>query len=235
LEYGDYDPFYAGRANAYARAKDHDRALADLTKALELAPQAPSVLADRAGVFARMDRLEEAVRDLELASKLDPGESNVAKVRDWLSGALTHRGYELQKSGRYDDAIAEFSTAVRINPAGHEAYYWRARAHAQKGKFDLAESDLTQAVRLNQRYFEAYQTLDWVLARDRRWDEVVAHWNTFIQLEPKNANAYLERAGAFRRKGDMASAVADLKKSCDLGNGNACQIVERQGGRGGVK
>lgn len=232
LEIGEYAEFYASRADVYERMKEHGKALADTNKALELYPQDPSVLADQASVLIKLERLDEAVSDLELASTLDP--ANVDNLRNRLSISLTHRGYELERGGRYDEAISQFNAAAKLNPSGHETFYWRARAYADKGKFDLAEADLDQAVRLNPRYFEAYKTLDWVLARDHRWDEVVAYWNKFIQIEPDNANAYVERAGTFRHKGNMAAALADLKKACDLGNGNACQIHDRASGRSGA-
>ena len=73
--------------------------------------------------------------------------------------------------------------------------------------------------------------LDWLLGKEGRWDDVIARWDRFIALEPKNANAYLERAGTHRHKGDMRAALADLKSACDLGNGNACQILASQAAR----
>ncbi len=234
IQNGESPEFYADRADAYMRIKDYGKALVDTHKALELYPQNPSVLADQAGALAKLGRIGEAISDLELVTRIDPGETSVENIRDWLSDLLIRQGYELQRDGKYDEAILQFNSAEKLNPARYQAFYWRARVYAHKGRFDLAEADLNQAIRLNPRYFEAYQTLDWILARDRRWDEVVSHWNRFIQIEPGNANAYIERAGTFRHKGNMVAALEDLKKACDLGNSNACQIHNREASRIGA-
>jgi tetratricopeptide (TPR) repeat protein len=61
------------------------------------------------------------------------------------------------------------------------------------------------------------------------YGKALADANAALALYPQSpsVNAYLERAGAFRRKGDMPAALDDLKTACRLGNGNACQFYER--------
>jgi hypothetical protein len=41
-------------------------------------------------------------------------------------------------------------------------------------------------------------------------------------LEPDHPRAYLERSGTYYHKKDFANALKDLKKSCELGNKEAC-------------
>jgi tetratricopeptide (TPR) repeat protein len=226
LEAGEYATFYADRADAHIKMKDYGKALADANAALALYPQSPSVLADRARAFSGLGRFEEAAADLEAAAKLNPAEKSLASIRDWLAGKLAADAYEAQKRGRYDESLALFGKALKIDPKRPETYYWRGRTYIQKGRLELARSELEEALQFNPHYFEALQSLDWVLAQTQRWDDILTHWNRFLRDEPDNANAYLERAGAFRRKGDMPAALDDLKTACRLGNGNACQFYE---------
>ena len=51
---------------------------------------------------------------------------------------------------------------------------------------------------------------------------MLAFLNRFLELEPEHARAYLERAGTYHHKGEVAKSQADLKRSCDLGNPEAC-------------
>lgn len=53
-------------------------------------------------------------------------------------------------------------------------------------------------------------------------DRIVQYWNQFIELEPDHPRAYLERSGTYYHKKDFANALKDLKKSCELGNKEAC-------------
>jgi len=227
LATGEYSQFFADRADAYRRMNDSAKALADANASLDLYPQVPEVLGDRARALIDLGRIEEATADMELALKLDPGEKSLKSVRKWVAEKFTSDAYEAQKRSHYDEAIALFGKALNIDPERHETYYWRGRTYAQKGKPDMAQSDLEEAIRLNPHYFEAHQSLDWVFAQTQRWDDIIALWDRFLREEPDNANAYLERAGAFRHKGDMPAAVNDLKTACRLGNGNACQYLER--------
>ncbi len=51
-----------------------------------------------------------------------------------------------------------------------------------------------------------------------------------LALEPENAEAHLERGGAYHHKGDAAEALADARTACDLGLAKACTIARRHGG-----
>jgi tetratricopeptide (TPR) repeat protein len=235
LEAGEYNQFYTDRADAYNRMKQYDRALADANQALQLYPQAPETLAERARTLVELGRLDEAKRDLALAWKIDPGTGRLKTTRAWLASKLVRQGWELQKQGDYDKAIADLNEAVKADPAHAEALYWRGRTHEIRGDLNQAQADLEGAIRLNPRYFEAYRSLDWVLGRSNRWDEIIANWNRFLELESNHADAHLERAGTYRRKGNNVAAMQDLKKACDLGSAKACEIVARERGASTAK
>lgn len=103
----------------------------------------------------------------------------------------------------------------------------RAYAHALAGDLGLAYKDALQAIEYDPHDLEAYRQLDYLLVRQRRFDEAIEHWNRFLALEPENARAYFERAGTYQRKGDMPNALADLERAADLGNEEAKELMER--------
>jgi hypothetical protein len=61
----------------------------------------------------------------------------------------------------------------------------------------------------------------------KQWEEIMRHWNVFLELEPDHAEAYFERSGTHYHNGDMQSAKADLQKACELGHQKACQQYEK--------
>jgi tetratricopeptide (TPR) repeat protein len=73
----------------------------------------------------------------------------------------------------------------------------------------------------------AARSADHLLARQKRWDEILEIWNRYISRQPPNADAYYERGGTHFQKGDMAAARADATKACELGKAQACEMVER--------
>ena len=94
-------------------------------------------------------------------------------------------------------------------------------------RFNLALADCRRAIEEDPQRFDAYRMIDSLLARDRRWGEIIDYWSRYLALEPDNADAYLERAGTYRQKGAMELAIADLKQSCDLGNKKACELYKK--------
>ena len=64
--------------------------------------------------------------------------------------------------------------------------------------------------------------VDYLLAREKRWDEILLYWNSFLRTNPANADAFYERSGTYYHQGNLQKAIADLKKACDLGHRQAC-------------
>ena len=85
--------------------------------------------------------------------------------------------------------------------------------------------DFEAAIRLDPHHFESYRNVDYLLAKRGDWDGVIRHWTQYVELEPMNGRAYLERGGAYNRKGDRPAALADAKRACDLGTREACGIM----------
>ena len=141
---------------------------------------------------------------------------------------LVMEGYRSGRENRQDEAVALFTRAIQLDPASAEAHYQRAAVFARRGSYEEAKADLKRVIKLDPRHFESHRLIDWLLARQGAWDEIIAYWDRFIALEPNNAPAYLERAGAYRHKGDMQRALADLDKACGLGNQPACAIQRRR-------
>lgn len=141
---------------------------------------------------------------------------------------LVMAGYRSGQENRPDEAVALFTQAIQLDPASAEAYYQRAAVYARRGSYEEAKADLKRVIKLDPRHFESHRLIDWLLARHGAWDEIIAYWDRFIALEPNSAPAYLERAGAYRHRGDMQRALADLDKACGLDNQQACAIQRRR-------
>lgn len=70
-------------------------------------------------------------------------------------------------------------------------------------------------------------SLDRKLSGKRRFDIIVDLWTSFIEDNPGEARAYLERGGAYYHLGKMDEAVSDAQAACDMGLPEGCALVER--------
>lgn len=95
------------RAGAHFRSGQTDDAIADISRAIELAPDNATVY--RARGMMRNARFEHelALADLDKALELAPGDI----------GALRHRAYAYEALGQDDKAMADFNAILAKDPA----------------------------------------------------------------------------------------------------------------------
>jgi tetratricopeptide (TPR) repeat protein len=67
-----------------------------------------------------------------------------------------NRGAAFMAKGDYDQAIACFDKAIRIEPRFAEAYCNRGTAYYEKGQYDAAISDFSRAIEIEPGFAEAY-------------------------------------------------------------------------------
>ena len=62
---------------------------------------------------------------------------------------FAHKGLKLYKESKFEEAIAEFSRAIEINPKYANAYMRRGICYHDTKKYDLAVADYDKAIIIN--------------------------------------------------------------------------------------
>jgi len=131
------------------------------------------------------------------------------------------RGGDLKCTGGTDEAIADYTEALRLNPNFVDAYVNRGLAWSSEGEDDKAIADLTQAIRLSPTSAYAYCARGSGFRKKGDIDSAIADYTEAIRLDPNFARAYNVRAwiaascqDAKYRNGK--NAVADATKACEL-------------------
>jgi len=126
------------RGNAYVRLRRYDRAVADYSAAVRLAPKYANAYFNRALVQARLKRYPGAMRDVNQVIRLRPKQARAYLLRGAIYG----------QTNRYRLALRDLSWAIRLEPKNGRAYALRAVTYQKLGQAAKARADLERARRL---------------------------------------------------------------------------------------
>jgi tetratricopeptide (TPR) repeat protein len=137
------------------------------------------------------------------------------------------RGVRLVDHKNYDEAIAAFDVALKINPKLTSALRDRGHAYTIKGNYKKAFDDFRAAFQ--------FTPLDPLLLtyRARGFSETnqfnlaLADCNQAIHLDPALAKAHVMRGIVFGYKGDHVRAIADYSKAIQIDRRYAGAYVNR--------
>ncbi len=96
---------------------------------------------DGENVASAMDAKEQEISCLAMADK-------VSQFSPQLAQLYHGRGLHCRGEAKYDDAIADCTVAIGLDPSLAKAYANRAVAYGMKGDNDKAIDDFTEAIRL---------------------------------------------------------------------------------------
>lgn len=129
---------YQGRAVAYFNLKNNDAGLADLTKALELAPKIVALWGMRSDFYMSVQKYDSALTDINKILEISPNNQT----------ALYRRAQIYSRTGKKDLAIADLKTILAANPN---------QAEAKKTLAQLQPADEKPARYVNDKYKIAFQ------------------------------------------------------------------------------
>ena len=116
-----------------------EQQISDLDKAIELAPMNPMIYRQRAGVYQRIGKLDEATKDLRKVIELD--DDNI--------DALGSLAESLARLDRFEEAIKLANEAIKTEPDSSAGYELRARIYVMQEDGAKALADLSKAIELN--------------------------------------------------------------------------------------
>lgn len=116
-----------------------------------------------------------------------------------------------------DQAIDNYTEAIRIKPDAADAFDGCGLAYYRKGSNELALADFNEAIRLNPRLAEAYNNRGSL--RQNVWRQTaraIADYDEAIRLQPDDADAFHNRGLSHGVNGDIEQAMADFSAAIRL-------------------
>ncbi len=206
IEIEPNDPLaHYNRGIARRESGDYSGAIADFDRCRLIDPMLPGIWEARGVARARKGDLEAALLDFDAAIAERPRAemyNNRANVHDQL--------------GQTEKALADFESALGLDPDLTEAYINRARMRNMNRDYEGAIRDSTRAIEL-----KPAAVLPWI-HRGRaysfraEWQRSIDDFTQALLLDPKNAEV-LQRRGLSRAHArDLTEADRDFTASLQL-------------------
>jgi len=191
---------YIYRGDVYAAKGELERAVADYGEGIRLQPSNGSYHLKRGVTLLEIGDLDGAIGDLTLA------------INVILSAAAYHnRGLALAMKGAINEAISDFSDALRLMPDLAAAYVGRGNAYAIEGSHDQAIADYSQAIRLRPEDAAAYVARGQVYVALGEIGQAIIDYTSAIQMWPTDPIAYYQRGQALLNQGEREKAITDFE------------------------
>lgn len=209
----EYSKSFYFLAKIYSDSKELDNSLLEIDKAIKLKPNEIPYLTLKANILNRINKFTDEIEIWTYVISIDANNDE----------AYRFRGSAYNLSKKYNEAITDFTKAIDIKNNDIASYFDRGLCYAELKKFDLALADINKAVEIDStQAFVAYNNIAYFIKFEQEdWDGAIEYFTKAIELEPKFAYGYSNRAFAKYKKNQLKEAFKDIRKSIELDPSNS--------------
>ncbi len=180
----------------------YDMGLKVAETGLKRLPRSASLVFEHGILLARLDFVDEAMKELKRVPELAPG-TDVAYIaaaqksifESNVDEAVRIAGEGIRKGNQHFMLLALYGEAVILSGV-----------ETRSQEFADARAALEQSVAVSPTYVSARISLGKLYLMEGRMDDAIAHLKVARELDPKNSAVYSNLAAAYRRRGETARA-----------------------------
>jgi tetratricopeptide (TPR) repeat protein len=133
-----------------------------------------------------------------------------------LADSYVDRGSVYFRKSNYDQAIADFDIATRIDPKYFRPFLNRGIAYNNKHNWDRAIEEYDQALRLEPKFAIIYLYRGRAYRAKGQLDRSMQDYNTGLQLDANNSVFFLERSYIYIDAKNFDAAIRELDQALRL-------------------
>jgi tetratricopeptide (TPR) repeat protein len=130
--------------------------------------------------------------------------------------AHVNLAFALERQGRFDEALAEYREALRLEPRSYQIHNSYGNLLGKMGRPDEALAEYREAIRLNPKIPFLHSNLGAELAGLGRFDEAMNAFTNAAQLDPVSPWPHFQMARGLLQQGRDAEAIAKLHEALRL-------------------
>jgi len=242
IELGAYNSTvgYCNRAVANIRMGNSNKALSDLSIAIELDKNCTYAYYGRGVVYMDLNNFSLAVINFSQALEINPnlkeayynrgnsyrslGEleksildyDKAIELDDSYVDFYYNRGVSYSDLGNFEEALKNYNAVLQMDENYVLAYNSRGNLYKKLGNKDAAFQDYLKAVELDSEYCMPHYNLGLLYVGLGEVENGIVEYNKAIQLNPKYSKAYYNRGNAHLLLNQTDKALLDYSKSIKL-------------------
>lgn len=172
---------------------------------LDANPKAYDIYFRRANEYYKFDQYLRALSDIDNAINYAPADDT-----DMLFQCYSLRGDIYQMLGKHEDALADFTEALRLDPTSFMALYQKGNSEYELGRYADAKASYNRLRSYNGRSAEALTGLARVAVKENNLGLASQYMDDAVAMMPSDSDIYVRRSSVRRMLGDNTGAVDDL-------------------------
>ena len=174
----------------YLKNGQINNAIAEFSKAINLAPRKAVAYTARGSAYFRLNQLDKATSDYNKAIEINPN----------FATAYQNRGSLFFQQGKFDNALLDYNKAIELKPDMAASYIDRGNIYQRRDRMNEAISDYSKALELNPNDAETYITRGIAYYSQEQYQKAFADFNVAIDLDPGSVSAYIYQGYSHQAK-----------------------------------
>jgi len=126
------------------------------------------------------------------------------------------KGIDCFREKKYEEAIAEFEKALKIDPNLAEGYYGLGYAYCYKNQCETSLSYFQKAIELSPNYVDAYNAMGYAYSILGKYEDSVNYYLKTLKIKEENLDALNGLGYAYASTGKYGNAINYFKKAIKI-------------------
>ncbi|MEN9656067.1 MAG: hypothetical protein RL311_1006, partial [Bacteroidota bacterium] len=193
--------------------KNNEKAIEDYTMVLLFQPNDTYTRMQRSSLYKELGKVGEALGDIDLVVS---HYSDLIVKNAGDTGSLAKRAQIFVEIKRYSDALADYTSLIKLDPEDMEHYEQRAKVNSLLNKPLDAIADYTALIKIDPNNFRNYRNRAEIFLKLKKYPEALADLDIGIKLRPKDALNFIGRGDVYKAMDKKLLAMADYIEANNL-------------------
>ncbi len=219
----NYDDAFYKRGVSKFNLGAYRESIEDFKKTISIMPTFYAALLGESNALMQLKDYKSAILPFQ---KIKIAEREIEKFYPKTFFAETHNnlGICMYMTKYFQEAIPEFSTAIKLNEQYAEAYYYRGLTNIELNKYSDAVEDLQKSINIDPTKFEKYVAKGNSLYTLGKYQDAIAAFDNAISYDKNKQdlfNSYRMRANTYLKLEKYNETIEDFSKAFDINAANA--------------